>query len=60
MEKADWFKQEIKDVEEKLETNIEKGLSSSEVAKRQEKYGLNQLKAKKKKTLLQKFLEQFN
>ena len=52
MEKSKWFQQEIKDVEKALETNLEKGLNSEEVKKRQEKYGLNQLKAAKKKTLL--------
>ena len=36
-----------------------KGLSSDEVVKRQEKYGFNELKAAKKKTLLQRFLDQF-
>ena len=58
MEK-NWFNQEIKDVEKNLETNVEKGLTSDEAKKRQEKYGLNELKAQKKKSLLQKFIEQF-
>ena len=38
-----------------INTDIEKGLSTEEVKKRQEKYGLNELKAKKKKSLLVKF-----
>ena len=38
---------------------MKKGLSSDEVVKRQEKYGFNELKAAKKKTLLQRFLDQF-
>ena len=59
MENNNWFNKEIKEVEAKLATNIEKGLSSEEVKERQEKYGLNQLKAAKKKTLLQRFIDQF-
>ncbi|MBO4292906.1 MAG: cation-translocating P-type ATPase [Clostridia bacterium] len=54
-----WFNKEIKDVENILQTDVEKGLTSEEVAKRREKYGLNQLEAAKKKTLLQRFLDQF-
>lgn len=59
MENNKWYNKELKEVEELLETNIEKGLEQEEVSKRQEKYGLNELKAKKKKSLAQKFLEQF-
>ncbi len=42
-----------------LNTEAKAGLCSDEVKKRQEKYGLNKLKEKKKKTNLQRFLEQF-
>lgn len=59
MENNKWFNQEIKEVEVKLQTNLEKGLEEEEVRKRQEKYGLNQLKAAKKKTLIQRFADQF-
>ena len=59
MEKENWFNKEIKQVENDLNTNIEKGLSNEEVIKRREKYGLNQLQTAKKKTLLQRFLDQF-
>ena len=59
MENKNWFNKEIADVEKELETNQEKGLSQEEVTKRREKYGANQLKAKKKKSLLQRFLDQF-
>ena len=59
MEENKWFNQDFKEVEEKLQTNIENGLTQEEVAKRREKYGLNELKAKNKKSLFQKFLEQF-
>ena len=40
-------------------TNVEKGLTADEVRKRYETYGYNELKAKPKKSLLRKFLEQF-
>ncbi len=59
MEKEKWFAKDVKEVEQKLGTDLKKGLSSDEVAKRQEKYGFNELKAAKKKTLLQRFLDQF-
>ena len=59
MEKNNWFNKKQEDVEKELNTNLEKGLTTEEVQKRREKYGLNELKAKKKKSLIQKFLEQF-
>ena len=59
MENGKWFTKEVKEVEKELETNLEKGLTNEEVKKRQEKYGLNQLKAAKKKSLLQRFADQF-
>ena len=59
MENNKWFNQEIEEVEAELQTNQEKGLEVEEVQKRQERYGLNQLKATKKKTLLQRFADQF-
>ena len=54
-----WFNLSVKKVTEKLNTDIEKGLSSEEVSKRYETYGRNELKAKPKKSLFIKFLEQF-
>ena len=59
MEKVNWFNKSKEDVEKELGTNLQSGLTSEEVKKRREKYGLNELKAKKKKSLFQKFLEQF-
>lgn len=59
LEKQKWYNQEIEEVENKLQTNQERGLEPEEVEKRREKYGLNQLKASKKKTLLQRFADQF-
>ncbi len=54
-----WFNMSVKKTIQKLETDSEKGLSSDEVAKRYETYGRNELKAKEKKSLLSKFLDQF-
>ena len=59
MENQNWFNQEIKEVESNLKTDIETGLKTEEVKKRQEQYGLNQLQQAKKKSLVQRFLEQF-
>ena len=49
----------VKDILNALSTNAQSGLSSDEVASRREKYGLNKLREKKKKTTLQRFMDQF-
>lgn len=54
-----WFNLSVKSVTQKLNTDIEKGLTSDEVSKRYETYGRNELKAKQKKSLFTKLLEQF-
>ena len=59
MEGKRWFNKDINEVEKELKTDLAKGLSDEEAKKRIEEYGFNQLKAKKKKNLVQKFLEQF-
>ena len=59
MKTKKWFNKEVADVEKTLETDLEKGLSKEEVEKRKKQYGLNELEQKKKKSLFQKFLEQF-
>ena len=59
MQKSNWFQKDVEEVERELQTNLEKGLTTEEVTKRREKYGLNELKSKKKKSLFQKFLDQF-
>lgn len=59
MEKENWFNKEITQVEKDLNTNIEKGLNNEEIQTRRTKYGLNQLQQAKKKTLLQRFIDQF-
>ena len=59
MEEKNWFNKSIEEVEKELQTDISNGLTLQEVEKRREKYGINALKAKKKKSLFQRFLEQF-
>ena len=54
-----WYNQIIDDVEKNLETNAETGLTDEQVASKREKYGYNELKEGKKKSLFVKFLEQF-
>ena len=59
MEEKNWFNKSIEEVEKELQTDVSNGLTSEDVEKRREKYGLNALKAKKKKSLFQRFLDQF-
>ena len=54
-----WFNKGISQVEKELETNIKEGLTEEQVKAKYEKYGMNELKQKKKKSLFVKFLEQF-
>ena len=59
MEKKNWFNKTFKEVEKELETDLEKGLNKEKVEERQEKYGFNELQQVAKKSLFQRFLEQF-
>ena len=54
-----WYNLSVSEASKKLDTDLEKGLKAEEVEKRQAQYGFNELKEKKKKSLLIKFLEQF-
>ena len=54
-----WFNKTINETIQELNTNIEAGLSDDKLQAIREKYGYNELKATKKKSLFQKFLEQF-
>lgn len=54
-----WYNLSTDQVAQKLETNIESGLTNEAVTEKYGKYGFNQLNAKKKKSILVKFLEQF-
>ena len=59
MKEKNWFNKEPQEVETELQTNLKDGLTDGEAKQRIEEYGLNQLQSKKKKSLAQKFLEQF-
>ena len=54
-----WFNKTVEEVEKELGTNKENGLSSKKVEENRTKYGLNELKEKKKQSLIQKFIDQF-
>ena len=58
MEK-NWFNKETNEVEKELKTNLQQGLTKDEVEEKRKEFGYNELKAKKKKSLFVKFLEQF-
>ena len=53
------YDQSREEILKDLSTDEHTGLSSSEVVVRQEKYGPNKLRGKKKKTNLQRFADQF-
>lgn len=53
-----WFSQSKEEVLKKLDVNPSSGLSTSEVQSRLEKYGLNKLKSKPKKSLISLFFSQ--
>lgn len=53
------YKESIESTVAHLDTNIQSGLSSAEAKARIEKYGPNELEAEEKRSLLQKFLDQF-
>ncbi len=59
MEEKHWFQKETQEVESQLETNLETGLTEKQIQQKREKYGYNELQATKKKTLLQRFIDQF-
>jgi len=53
------YTQKINDLLNELKTEKTTGLTTAEVLSRREKYGENKLREKKKKTTLQRFLDQF-
>ena len=59
MEEKRWFNKKIEEIEKKLNTSKEKGLTEEQVQQKREEKGYNELKATKKKTLLQRFIDQF-
>ncbi|AFY77086.1 MAG: cation-transporting P-type ATPase [Hydrococcus sp. C42_A2020_068] len=55
-----WHHLSIREVAGHLDSNLEAGLTSAEVAKRRERFGANELKGKPGKSPLIRFLLQFN
>jgi cation-transporting P-type ATPase F len=55
-----WHNLPIQTVNQYLNSNIETGLNSAEVTKRKESFGTNELKAKRGKSALLRFLLQFH
>ena len=54
-----WFNKKVEDVEKELKTNREKGLTAEQVTEIRNEKGYNELQAAKKKSLFQRFLDQF-
>lgn len=54
-----WYNKSVEETQEQLQTNAQTGLTEEQVKQNREKYGTNELKAKKKKSIFIKFLEQF-
>lgn len=54
-----WFHKSVKETEEYFKVNENNGLTNEQVNESRAKYGTNELQAKKKKSTLVKFLEQF-
>ena len=59
MESKNWFNKKVEDVEKELKTNKEKGLTEEQVTEIRNQKGYNELQAAKKKTLFQRFIDQF-
>ena len=59
MEKKNWFNKEVEEIEKELKTHKENGLTEEQVIQIREKSGYNELEAAKKKSILQRFLDQF-
>ena len=54
-----WFNKTVEEAVQELQSNLKNGLTSSQVEEKRKKYGTNELKSGKKKTLVQKLLDQF-
>ena len=55
-----WHSSSVEEIAKNLKTNINIGLPDDEAQKRFERYGPNNLKEKKKESILVKFIKQFN
>ncbi len=60
IESLQWHDRSVQQLTEQLATDLTTGLSSTEVKKRQEQFGANELKSKPAKNPIIRFLEQFN
>ncbi len=60
IESEQWHSHSVQELNRYLETNLETGLTSTQVRQRQERYGANKLKSKPKKSPIIRFLQQFN
>ena len=54
-----WYNKSVKETLELLNVSEKTGLSNDSVLEKQKEFGFNELQAKKKKSLIVKFLEQF-
>src|SRR5690625_3321890 len=59
MNEWDAYRHSSDEVTEKLDSNVQNGLSSDEATKRLEEYGPNELQEGERTTTLQKFIAQF-
>ena len=59
MESKKWFNKKVEEIEKELKTNTKKGLTEEQVEEIRNQKGYNELQAAKKKTLFQRFLDQF-
>ena len=55
----EWYNKKPEELAQELETDLNSGLSSSQVSGKLDKYGPNQLQEQEKKSLLSKIIEQF-
>jgi cation-transporting P-type ATPase F len=60
LQEQQWHHLSAREVSRHLDSNLETGLTSADAAKRQERYGSNELKGKPGKSPLVRFLLQFN
>ena len=59
MERKNWFNKKVEEVEKELNTHKENGLKEEQIVEIRKEKGYNELQAGKKKSLLQRFLDQF-
>ena len=59
MEKKNWFNKKIEEIEKELKTNRENGIKQEQIQEIRNEKGYNELQAAKKKTIIQRFIDQF-